>query len=321
MKKLLILGIVGTLTLASSPLMADGEPLSIAEIAAYTPESFSTLTAALVTTDLAEVLNNDGEFTVFAPTNAAFDAAAQALLGDDGATGPDLLLALDKETLEDVLLYHVVPGSLFSDDVLAKDRFVTLNGDESIREGTTIVGGQGSAGDLILDLIDIEASNGVVHVIDGVLLPPIEEEPLSIAGIALSNPNFTTLVAALEKAHLVDILASDNFTLTVFAPLNSAFDTTAQHHLGDPSATGMDLVDALSVWQLRRILLNHVVWGEQFSDSILNSNRLRTLSWSFLKVDGLTLKARNSSGDLVPGLIDLDATNGVVHVVDGVLLP
>jgi len=321
MKKLLTLAIAGTLTLASSPLKADGEPLSIAEIAAYTPESFSTLTAALVTTDLAEVLNNDGEFTVFAPTNAAFDAAAQALLGDDDATGLDLLLSLDKETLEDILLYHVVPGSLFSDDVLAKDSFITLNGDESTREGTTILGGQGSAGDLVLDLINIEASNGVIHVIDGVLLPPVEEEPLSIVGIALSNPNFTTLVAALEKAHLVDILASDNFTLTVFAPLNTAFDATAQHVFEDPSATGMDLVDELSVWQLRRILLNHVVWGERFSDSVLSSNRLRTLSWSSLKVDGLTLKARNSSGDLVPDLIDLDATNGVVHVVDGVLLP
>jgi transforming growth factor-beta-induced protein len=321
MKKLLTLSLIGCLTLGSSPLLADDEPLSIAEIAAYTPESFSTLTAALVSTDLAEVLNNEGDFTVFAPTNAAFDAAARMLLEDDSATGLDLLLELDKETLEFILLYHVVPGKLLSGDVLAEDSFEAANGDELGREGTTITGGQGSAGNLVLDLIDIEASNGVIHVIDGVLLPPIEEEPLSIVGIALSDPAFSTLVAAVQKAHLTEILASEKFRFTVFAPLNSAFDETARAALRDPNATGMDLVDALPVWQLRRILLNHVVFGERFSDSVLESNRLRTLAWGRIKVDGLTLKARNGSGDLVPDLIDLDATNGVVHVVDGVLLP
>jgi transforming growth factor-beta-induced protein len=320
-KKLLSLSLCTLVGLGTAPLLADEEPLSIAEIAAYTPDSFSTLTAALVSTDLAEVLNNEGDFTVFAPTNAAFDAAAKALLGDEDATGLDLLLELDKETLEFILLYHVVPGALFSGDVLAEDSFETASGDELGRNGTTILGGQGSAGNLILDLIDIEASNGVVHVIDGVLLPPIEEEPLSIVGIALSNPAFSTLVAAVEKAHLTDILASEKFRFTVFAPLNSAFDEAAQAALGNPDATGMELVEALPVWQLRRILLNHVVFGERFSDSILDSNRLRTLAWGRIRVDGLTLEARNGSGDLVPELIDLEATNGVVHVVDGVLLP
>lgn len=321
MKKLLTYFACGAISLGAASLNADEEPLSIAEIAAYTPESFSTLTAALVTTDLAEILNNKGEFTVFAPTNAAFDAAAQLLLEDENATGLDLLLALDKETLETVLLYHVVPGTLFSPDVLAEDSFVTASGDEVTREGTTIVGGQGSFGNLVLDLIDLEAANGVVHVIDGVLLPPVQEEPLSIVGIAQSNPAFSTLVAAIEKAHLVDVLSSDRFSFTVFAPVNAAFDAAAQSALDDPDATGMELVDALHPWQLRRILFNHVLWGERFSDSILESNRLRTLIWGTIKVDGLTLEARNGSGNLVPDLIDLEATNGVVHVVDGVLLP
>jgi len=321
MNKIQIITILGCLAIGSASLLAQEEPLSISEIAAYTPESFSTLTAALVTTDLAEVLNNEGEFTVFAPTNAAFDAAAQLLLEDESATGLDLLLALDKDTLTDVLLYHVVPGALFSPDVLAEDSFVTVNGAEVTRDGTTILGGQGSAGNLVLDLIDIEAANGVVHVIDGVLLPPIEEEPLSIVGIALSNPEFSTLVAAVQKAHLVNLLDGDRFEFTVFAPVNAAFDAAARTALDNPDATGMDLVEALHPWQLRRILFNHVLWGERFSDSILESDRLRTLIWGTIKVDGLTLEARNGSGNLVPDLIDLDATNGVVHVVDGVLLP
>ncbi|MGC9452745.1 MAG: fasciclin domain-containing protein [Oceanipulchritudo sp.] len=319
MKKILSLLIAGLFSV--TPLMAEeGEALSIAEIAAYTPDSFSTLTAALVTTDLAQTLNNKGPFTVFAPTNAAFDAAAQALLGDESATGLDLLLSLDKETLETILLYHVVPGKLLSGDVLADDSFETASGDMVTRDGTTIVGGQGSSGNLILDLIDIEAANGVVHVIDGVLLPPVEEDPGTIVDIALGNPAFSTLVAAVQKAGLVNLLSTDKYELTVFAPVNSAFDAAAKEALGE-NATGMDLVEALSPWKLRYIIYNHVLFGERFSDSILDSKRYFTFAWSLLYREDLTLYSRNGQGTLVPDLIDIDASNGVIHVVDGVLLP
>jgi transforming growth factor-beta-induced protein len=320
MKKLFSLILTGSLMF--TPLAAEeGEPLSIAETAAYTPDFFSTLTAALVTTDLAKTLNNDGPFTVFAPTNAAFDAAAKALLGDESASGLDLLLALDKETLGSILLYHVVPGKLLSGDVLAADSFTTANGEDIGRDGTTITGGQGSAGNLVLDLIDLEAANGVVHVIDGVLLPPVKEEPKSIVEIAAGNPAFTTLVAAIEKAGLVHILSSDKYRFTVFAPLNSAFDATAQVALRDENATGLELVEALSRWELRRILLNHLLWGERDSGFVLDNTRFRTLAWGRLHREDLTLFSRNGQGTLVPELIDIEATNGIIHVIDGVLLP
>jgi uncharacterized surface protein with fasciclin (FAS1) repeats len=132
-------------------------------------ENFSTLVAAVVKADLVSVLNGNRMFTVFAPTNAAFDAAAEAVLGA-GYTGTDLVNALDKATLTNILLYHVSPGERFSGDVVSAERIRMMNKDFTYVAGTTIVGNNSSA-NLVLDLIDIDASNGVIHVIDFVLLP------------------------------------------------------------------------------------------------------------------------------------------------------
>lgn len=132
-------------------------------------ENFSTLVAAVVKADLVDTLDGNRMFTVFAPTNAAFDAAAEAVLGQ-GSTGLDLINALDKETLTNILLYHVSPGERFSPDVVSAERIRMMNKDFTFVDGTTIVGNNSSA-DLVLDLIDIDASNGVIHVIDFVLLP------------------------------------------------------------------------------------------------------------------------------------------------------
>ena len=319
MKKIITL--LSALVIGFTTLAAEEDLLSIAEISAYTPDDFSTLTAALVSTDLAQTLNNKGPFTVFAPTNAAFDAAAKALLEDESATGPDLLLALDKETLAFILTYHVVPGKLLSGDVLASSSFTTASGDDVTREGTTIVGGQGSSGNLVLELIDLEAANGVVHVIDGVLLPPIKTEPLSIYETAQGNPAFSSLAAAIDKAGLKYFLSSDRFNLTVFAPVNAAFDATAKEALNDENATGEDLVNALSSWKLRRILFNHVIFTELDSEDVLSKDRFYTIGWGRLTREDLTLYSRNGQGTLIPELIDIEATNGVIHVIDGVLLP
>ena len=132
-------------------------------------ENFSTLVAAVVKADLVDALNGNRMFTVFAPTNAAFDAAAEAVLGS-GSTGMDLVNALDKAALTNILLYHVAPGERFSGDVVTADRIRMMNKSFTYVDGTTIVGNNSSA-NLVLDLIDIDASNGVIHVIDFVLLP------------------------------------------------------------------------------------------------------------------------------------------------------
>jgi uncharacterized surface protein with fasciclin (FAS1) repeats len=132
-------------------------------------DNFETLVAAVVKADLVDTLNGNRMFTVFAPTDAAFDAAAEAVLGT-GSTGMELVNALDKATLANILLYHVAPGERFSADVVSADRIRMMNKDFTYVSGTSIVGNNSSA-NLILDLIDIDASNGVIHVIDFVLLP------------------------------------------------------------------------------------------------------------------------------------------------------
>ncbi len=141
---------------------------SIVDIASGN-ENFSTLVSAVVKADLVETLDGNRMFTVFAPTNAAFDAAAEAVLGE-GMTGPDLVDYLDEEALTEILLYHVAPGERFSGDVVTADKIRMMNKDFIYVDGTTIVGNNSSA-NLILDLIDIDAKNGVIHVIDFVLLP------------------------------------------------------------------------------------------------------------------------------------------------------
>ena len=142
---------------------------SIVEIASGNSD-FSTLVSAVVKADLVDTLNGNRMFTVFAPTNAAFDAAAESVLGP-GATGPDLVDALDKKTLTTILLYHVAPGERFSEDVLAAERIRMMNKDFTLVDGTTIVGNSSAASLLAPDLIDIDAKNGVIHAIDFVLLP------------------------------------------------------------------------------------------------------------------------------------------------------
>ena len=141
-------------------------------------ESFTLLVAAVVKADVVNILNGRRQFTVFAPTDAAFDAAAKALLGED-ADGLQLIDELDVETLRNILLYHVAPGSRYSESVVESTKIRTMNksfiGVELVMEDEELVGvnmiGNNSSAGLVLDLIDIPASNGVIHVIDFVLLP------------------------------------------------------------------------------------------------------------------------------------------------------
>jgi uncharacterized surface protein with fasciclin (FAS1) repeats len=157
------------IALLAAPVSAEKPGDSIVEIALSDPANFSTLVAAVVKADLVDTLNGNRMFTVFAPTNDAFDAAAEAVLGA-GNDGEDLVDALDKDALTNILLYHVAPGERFSDDVLSTERIRTLAKDFVFVDGTTIVGNNSSA-DLVLPLVDIDAKNGVIHVIDFVLLP------------------------------------------------------------------------------------------------------------------------------------------------------
>lgn len=147
----------------------------------------------------------------------------------------------------------------------------------------------------------------------GQQLPPqagseLAPSDMSIVDIALGNPNFSTLVAAVSKAGLVDALSGEG-QFTVFAPTNDAFDQAAAD-LG--AGSGEDLVDALSVDELTNILLYHVTEGRRNSQSVLAAPQYEMLNGSLLSQGEL---------DLNTDLIDISASNGIIHVINSVLLP
>ena len=215
--------------------------------------SFTTLVAALQAAGLDSVLSDtNSQFTVFAPTDAAF-----ALLGQEAIDG----LLADVDALTNVLTYHVI-----SDATILQDAAVSVA--QSDMNQVTMTNGQAAALSLSgsslyvnkskVSLADVMADNGVIHVVDQVILPPsMRGEPIgSIVDVALADENFSTLVTALSAANLVDTLADETQTFTVFAPTNAAFDK-----IEDSALDGL-LADTDS---LTNVLLQHVIGGAEVS--------------------------------------------------------
>ncbi len=278
---------------------------SIAEIAAG-DESFSTLVAALSAAGLVDTLAGEGSFTVFAPTNDAFAALPEGTV--------DALLEDPSGDLTQILLYHVVDGAAMASDVVGLDSVTTLQGEPvsiEVVDGNVILNGS-----VMVTATDIEASNGVIHVIDAVLLPGAEEamdEEMapSIAEIAAGDESFSTLVAALSAAGLVDTLAGEG-SFTVFAPTNDAFaalpEGTVEALLEDPAG------------DLTQILLYHVVDGAAMAEDVVGLDSVTTLNGETVSievVDGNVVL----NGSVIVTATDIAASNGVIHVIDGVLLP
>ena len=256
----------------------------------------TALVAALTHADLVTTLQGDGPFTVFAPTDDAFAAAGIDLSTFDT---PE-----ENETLVDILLYHVLEGAVPSSAVTDGLTVTMFNGDEA-----TFTGGFVGADLLIEDAIitgaDVQASNGIIHVIDSVLsLPPDIVEAAQNTGV------HDSLVAALTQANLVATLQGDG-PFTVFAPTNDAF-----------TAAGIDLStfdtdDEIAA--LSNILTYHVVSG-----SVMSSDLTDGMSANALNGDSLTFTV-NSDGVMVNDanvtLADYKVTNGVIHIIDKVLMP
>ena len=268
-------------------------------------EDFTILTAALETAGLTEALQGEGPFTVFAPTDAAFENLLSAL----SISAEDLLA---QPQLADVLLYHVVAGLVMSGDLqngmtaeTLGGQMITVDLSEGLKINTSAV-----------ITADIKASNGVIHVIDTVLIPETFQlasatAPLpSIVDIAVSNPDFSILVAALAKAELVEALQAEG-PFTVFAPTNAAFEAL----LGELGITAEEL---LGQPQLADVLLYHVVSGAVLSTDLQNGMTAETLGGQTITVD-LTdgVKINKSAVEIA----DIQASNGVIHVIDSVLIP
>lgn len=280
---------------------------SIVDIAAGDPQ-FSTLVAAVTKAGLADALGQDG-LTVFAPTNDAF----AALLAQVGASSLD---DLSVEQLTPILLYHVLgsevdaaaaTGVAQSGDPTA----MTLGGTIELAEGGTGVG-------LVVDpdgananvtAADIQADNGIIHVVDAVLLPSITDVVVS------DDTSFSSLEAAVVGADLAGTLDDDTAELTVFAPTNDAFAGLVTALSGNAS-TGITALTDFTAEQLTPVLLYHVV------DSVVPSNMVSDGPVTTL---GGTAMIDTSSGVMVDSanvvITDIYTSNGVIHVVDSVLLP
>ncbi len=270
--------------------------LTVAGVATSNSD-FSILVSALVKADLVSTLDGAGTFTVFAPTNAAF----QALFTDLGVTG---ISDLSAETLKPILLYHVlgvektssmIQSGYYSSLSPAQGSYVTL----SVKTGSGVKINNHAT----VTTADIEASNGVVHVIDKVLLPP------TVVDIAINNTDFSTLVDAVVKADLVETLSGAG-PFTVFAPTNTAFSSL----FTDLSVMG---ISDLTAQQLSPILTYHVVSGNVLSSSLSNGN-VATLNGDITIALG-TPPTINTNSQIV--VVDVQGTNGVVHAITKVLLP
>ncbi len=273
------------------------EEQTIADIA-VADGRFNTLVAALGAAELVETLSGEGPFTVFAPTDDAFaklpEGTVEALLEDIPA-------------LTDILLYHVVSSEVVAEDVITLEEAETLLGDNvSIR----VEDGNVYINDAMVVITDIMASNGVIHVIDSVLLPPAEEESLgSIVDIAVADGRFTTLVAALQAAGLAETLAGDG-PFTVFAPTDDAFAKL-------PEGTVESLLEDIPA--LTDILLYHVVSGEVLAEQVVTLNSVKALNEKFVEIEVMDGMVYLNDAQVV--ITDIEADNGVIHVIDTVLLP
>jgi uncharacterized surface protein with fasciclin (FAS1) repeats len=259
--------------------------------------SFKTLAAALGAADLVDTLKGEGPFTVFAPTDEAFAKLPKG-------TVENLLKPENRHQLTAILTYHVVPGRVTADKVVKLSNATTANGqriDVRVEEGGVRIDGAN------VIKTDITASNGIIHVIDEVLIPSMD----TIVDIAAGSDQFKTLVAAVTAAELAEVLSGEG-PFTVFAPTDAAFAKL-------PAGTVESLVKPENRDQLVAILKQHVVSGRVYSDQALAAGEAKTLLGQKVQVRATRDGARVGAANLVA--TDIEGSNGVIHVIDTVLLP
>ena len=307
--------------------MEEQNPLgTIVETAAASAE-LTSLVAVLTAADQAEgidligTLSGTGPFTVFAPTNEAFEDLLAELDGYNSIS--DFDSPEDLALLASILTYHVVLGNaVFSKDLSNGQEITTVQGESltiSIQGGVTITDATGVPANVTT--ADIANSNGVVHLIDKVLIPQAVldalagGDPLSIVDLAVGSEILTNLVAALSQAGLVSALEGTG-PFTVFAPTDTAFETFL-------SDNGFADLSEVPTEVLTQVLLNHVVSGK-FLSTDLTSGYVSSLSTAGPAGANLSLYLDTSEGVVINGiseviLADIEANNGVVHVVNKVI--
>jgi len=258
---------------------------------------FKTLAAALGAAGLVDAVKGPGPFTVFAPSDEAFAKLPKG-------TVETLLKPENKEKLKAILTYHVVPGKVMAKDVLGVKGAKSLNGqriDVKVDGGKVMVDGAQVVG------TDIACTNGVIHVIDSVILPSEDNIPT----VATKAGKFNTLLAAAKAAGLVEALSGDK-ALTVFAPTDDAFAKL-------PKDTVATLLKPENKDKLKAILLFHVVEGRVYSEDALAAKSAATLQGSKVEITVKDGAAYVNGAKILA--TDVDASNGVIHIIDSVILP
>ncbi len=286
----------------------EGATKNIVELAQNTAD-LSTLVAAVQRAGLVDALSADGPLTVFAPTNKAFSDLLTSL-------GFAKLEDVPVDDLKNILLNHVVSGKVKSGDLSTGyvKSLLTFGGTASnislyvdLSNGVQVNGSK-------VTTADVEASNGVVHIVDKVIVPP------TVVNQALNNPNFSTLVTALTRPDLgVDYVAilSGAGPFTVFAPTNAAFAAL----LTELGATSLNDIPAAT---LNSVLQYHVVSGANvLAAQLSDEQEVTTFQGGKFRVDltggAKIIDAQGRTSNII--VTDVQGTNGVVHAIDKVILP
>ncbi|WP_269225884.1 fasciclin domain-containing protein [Flavobacterium eburneipallidum] len=277
---------------------------------AKTNPNLTILVQALVKADLATTLQATGPYTVFAPTNAAFTAFLKT-------TPYATINDVPKETLTQILLNHVVSGNVKSTDLstgyvktLAKS---AASGTNTMSMYVDLTSGVKLNGVAKVTTADVMATNGVVHVVDAVINLP------TVVTHATANPNFTSLVGALTKTGQPDFVSilSGTGPFTVFAPTNDAF-TAFNTELAPGGIAGVS--DA----NLTKVLQYHVVNGNILAASLREGQIVNTLqtpqTFTIQLAGGAKIKDINNRISTIVAT-DVQCSNGVIHVLNKVLLP
>lgn len=333
-------------TTATAQSMSDK---TIVEIAAGNND-FSTLVTAVKAAGLAGTLSGEGPFTVFAPTNEAFAALPEGLVSE-------LVKPENKATLQKILTYHVVAGNLKATDVVAGIKSsngtlkaTTVAGSDFMAMldggGVKIKDGKGNV--INVTATDIAGTNGVIHVIDQVMLPADVDPAMLLKGTAMNatkdhvvhttnrasdlgptitdvasgNDNFSTLTAALGAAGLVETFAGIG-EYTVFAPTNDAFNKLPEGTVATLTTTAKD--------QLKTILAYHVVPAVISSTDLVAAIKANKNYYMMQTLGNQTIVATIKDGKVQiidPNgnrstviMTDVEASNGVIHAIDTVILP
>ncbi len=259
---------------------------------------FKTLVAAVQAAKLVETLKSEGPFTVFAPTDEAFKKLPEG-------TVETLLKPENLKKLQSILTYHVVAGAVPAEKVVTLTSAKTVQGSPvkiQVKDGKVMLN------DAQVITTDIKCSNGIIHVIDSVILPP---EKKTIVETAVGAGKFNTLVAAVKAAGLAETLSGKG-PFTVLAPTDEAFAKI-------PADVLKGLLKPENKDKLAAILTYHVISGNVKAEDVVKLESAKTVNGQSITISAKDGKVMVDGANVVK--TDIECTNGVIHVIDSVIMP